>query len=177
LNFDDDERYWHAGCTVIVAAAVLLRRDYANIIDVEVQKVIDALRVIIEKARGIIRGSVRTAEDVLNAYTGDNYGSFIIIKKAEGRLMAAWGDGEAVDKSLTRSKVLGRVEHGTLADGFREYYIEEQLTQEALRQHEFQLRRLQEADGEDVPRQVFQERYAGQDQRPVHACQRYAHNF
>ena len=131
LNFDDDERYWHAGCTVIVAAAVLLRRDYANIIDVEVQKVIDALRVIIEKARGIIRGSVRTAEDVLNAYTGDNYGSFIIIKKAEGRLMAAWGDGEAVDKSLTRSKVLGRVEHGTLADGFREYYIEEQL----LRKH------------------------------------------
>ena len=131
LNFDDDERYWHAGCTVIVAAAVLLRRDYAGIIDVEVQKIIDALRVLVEKARGIIRGSVRTAEDVLNAYTGDNYGSFIIIKKAEGRLMAAWGDGESVDKSLTRSKVLGRVEHGTLADGFREYYIEEQL----LRKH------------------------------------------
>jgi len=131
MNFDDDERYWHAGCTVIVAAAVLLRKDYAGIIDVEVQKVIDALKLVVEKARGIIRGSVRTAEDVLNAYTGDNYGSFIIIKKAEGRLMAAWGDGESVDKSLTRSKVLGRVEHGTLADGFREYYIEEQL----LRKH------------------------------------------
>lgn len=131
LNFDDDERYWHAGCTVVVAAAVLLRRDYANILDVEVQKVIDALRVLVEKARGIIRGSVRTAEDVLNAYTGDNYGNFIIIKKAEGRLMAAWGDGETVDKSITRSKVLGRVEHGTLAEGFREYFIEEQL----LRKH------------------------------------------
>ena len=127
MNFDDDERYWHAGCTVIVASAILLRRDYANIIDVEVQKVINALKLVVDKARGIIRGSVRTAEDVLNAYTGDNYGSFIIIKKADGRLLAAWGDGESVDKSLTRSKVLGRVEHGTLADGFREYYIEEQL--------------------------------------------------
>lgn len=127
MNFDDDERYWHAGCTIIVASAILLRRDYANILDVEVQKVINALKLIVDKARGIIRGSVRTAEDVLNAYTGDNYGSFIIIKKADGRLLAAWGDGESVDKSLTRSKVLGRVEHGTLADGFREYYIEEQL--------------------------------------------------
>jgi len=127
MNFDDDERYWHAGCTIIVASAILLRRDYANILDVEVQKVINALKLIVDKARGIIRGSVRTAEDVLNAYTGDNYGSFIIIKKADGRLLAAWGDGEAVDKSLTRSKVLGRVEHGTLAEGFREYYIEEQL--------------------------------------------------
>jgi len=127
MDFDDDERYWHAGCTVIVASAILLRRDYANIIDVEVQKVINALKLVVDKARGIIRGSVRTAEDVLNAYTGDNYGSFIIIKKADGRLLAAWGDGESVDKSLTRSKVLGRVEHGTLADGFREYYIEEQL--------------------------------------------------
>ena len=127
MNFDDDERYWHAGCTIIVASAILLRRDYANILDVEVQKVINALKLVVDKARGIIRGSVRTAEDVLNAYTGDNYGSFIIIKKADGRLLAAWGDGESVDKSLTRSKVLGRVEHGTLADGFREYYIEEQL--------------------------------------------------
>jgi hypothetical protein len=38
LNFDDDERYWHAGCTTIVAAAILLRREYANILDVEIRK-------------------------------------------------------------------------------------------------------------------------------------------
>jgi hypothetical protein len=81
MNFDDDERYWHAGCTIIVASAILLRRDYANILDVEVQKVINALKLVVDKARGIIRGSVRTAEDVINAYNGDNYCSFIIIKK------------------------------------------------------------------------------------------------
>jgi hypothetical protein len=32
-----------------------------------------------------------------------------------------------VDKSITRSKVLGRVEHGLLQPGYREFFIEEQL--------------------------------------------------
>ena len=50
-----------------------------------------------------------------------------MIRKADGKLLAAWGDGETVDKSITRSKVLGRVEHGLIQPGFVEYYIEEQL--------------------------------------------------
>ena len=128
FNFNDDERYWHAGCTTTVAAAILLRKEYSGILDVEINKVINALKGLVEKGRGIIKNSVRSAEDVLNAYIGDNYGSFIVLKKVEGRILAAWGDnGDIVDRSTTKSKVLGRVEHGLLTPGYREFYIEEQL--------------------------------------------------
>jgi hypothetical protein len=128
MNFNDDERYWHTGCTTTVAAAILLRKEYSGILDVEINKVINALKGLVEKARGVIKTSVRSAEDVLNAYIGDNYGSFIVLKKVEGRILAAWGDnGDIVDRSTTKSKVLGRVEHGLMSPGYREFYIEEQL--------------------------------------------------
>ena len=51
-----------------------------------------------------------------------------MLKKAEGKILAAWGDnGDIVDRSTTRSKVLGRVEHGLMSPGYREFFIEEQL--------------------------------------------------
>jgi len=128
LRFTDDERYWHAGCTTTVSAAILLRKEYAGILDVEINKVIASLKLLVDKARSVVKSSVRTAEDVLNAYIGDNYGSFIVIKRLEGKILASWGDnGDIVDRSITRAKVLGRVEHGMLAPGYREFYLEEQL--------------------------------------------------
>jgi hypothetical protein len=45
--------------------------------------------------------------------------------------LAAWGDGDTVEKSITRSKVMGRVEHGLIKPGYIDYFIEENL----LRQH------------------------------------------
>jgi hypothetical protein len=131
FKFDDDERYWHAGCTVAVAASVLLGRKYANIIDTPTGRIADALKVLVDKARAVIKQSVRTAEDVLNAYVGEYYGQFIIIKKVENKILASWGDDGVVDKSTTRTKVLGRVEHEMLQPGFREFFLEEQL----LRKH------------------------------------------
>lgn len=131
MNFADDERYWHAGCTTVVAASILLGNKYAGILDVPVDSIIEALHALVQKARGVIASNVKTAEDVLSSYTGDNYGNFIVIKKNEGRLLSAWGSGDTIDKSLTRSKVRGRVEHEIIAMGNVEYYIEEQL----LKQH------------------------------------------
>ena len=131
MNFADDERYWHAGCTTVVAASILLGNKYAGILDVPVDAIIEALHDLVKKARNVISSNVKTAEDVLSSYTGDNYGSFIVIKKNEGRLLSAWGSGDTIDKSLTRSKVRGRVEHEIIANGNVEYYIEEQL----LKQH------------------------------------------
>ena len=127
FKFSDDERYWNAGCTVIVAAAILLGEKYANIIDLPVRAIVDALKVLVDRARSNIKRSVMSVEDVLNSYTRENYGGFIVIRKADGRLNVSWGDGETVDKSITRSKVLGRVEHGVVEPGWTEYYIEEQL--------------------------------------------------
>ena len=127
MNFTDDERFWHAGCTIIVASAILLRKEYANILEVEINQVINSLKELVEKARVVIGSSVRTAEDVLNTYISDNYGSFIVIKKSDGRLLASWGEDGTVDKSVTKAKVLGRVEHGLLRAGYREFYIEESM--------------------------------------------------
>lgn len=132
LEFDDDERYWHTGCTAIVAAAILLGPNYANILRVPINGIIEALKELVTRARGVLRRNVRTAEDVLNAYTRDNYGSFVVLWKTEAKgLLATWGNGDTVDKSITRGKVLGRIEHNTLTPGFTEYFIEEQL----LKQH------------------------------------------
>ncbi len=132
FGFSDDERYWHAGCTGTVTAAILLGSKYANILDVPVLGVQAALKELVEKARGVLKRNVRSAEDVLNTYTRDNYGSFIVLRKTEDkRILTAWGSGDTVEKSTTRSKVLGRIEHETLANGYVEYFIEEQL----LKQH------------------------------------------
>jgi hypothetical protein len=132
IGFTDLERYWHAGCTTTVAAAVLLGPKYANIIELPVQGIMESLKELVQKARKKFLSNVRTAEDVLNAYTGNNYGGFIIIKaNEEKRVLASWGNGETVDKSITRSKVLGRVEHGVLTPGYIDYFLEEQL----LKQH------------------------------------------
>lgn len=127
FQFTDDERYWHSACTTTVSAAILMGDKYSGILNMPVKGIVDALKDIVQKARSSFKQNATSAEDVLNAYTRDNYGGFIVIRKAEGKLLAAWGDGETVDKSITRNKVLGRVEHGLLQPGFVEYYIEEQL--------------------------------------------------
>jgi hypothetical protein len=132
MKFTDLERYWHAGCTTTVTAAILLGPKYANLIEMPIEGIIDALQVLVDKARAKFKSNIRTAEDVLNSYTGNNYGGFVIIKKnEEKRVLAAWGNGETVDKSITRNKVLGRVEHELLTPGYVDYFIEEQL----LKQH------------------------------------------
>ena len=132
MEFADLERYWHAGCTVTVTAAILLGPKYANIIELPIEGIIESLKKVVENARAKFKSNVRTAEDILNAYTGNNYGGFVIIKRnEEKRILASWGSGETIDKSITKTKVLGRVEHDLLTPGYIEYYIEEQL----LKQH------------------------------------------
>ena len=131
MNFTDDERYWHAACTTTVSAAILLRSEYAGILDVEINKVIAALRKLVDNARGVMRASVRTAEDVLNSYIENHYGHFVIIKKEDdGRILAKWqGTSDVADRSLTKTKVLGRVEIGIQHPDFREFFIQESMLQ------------------------------------------------
>lgn len=132
MGFVDDERYWHAACTTTVAAAILTGPKHANILNAPVKGIVDALHELVDKARGTLRKNVRTAEDVLNAYTREYYGNFIVIRKGTDRkILAGWGSGETIDASITKSKVLGRVEQEVLADGYVEYFLEEQL----LKQH------------------------------------------
>lgn len=131
MGFTDEERYWHAGCTTTVAAAILLGPKFANILTVPVEAVTNALQKLVDVARGNVKKSVCTADDVLNAYTRDHYGAFVIIRAVDGRVQTLWGAGGTVDASITRGKVLGRVEHGLHEDNCVHYFLEEQL----LRRH------------------------------------------
>lgn len=127
----NDERYWSAGNSCIVAIAVLLGDKYSGIVSIPIQPIVDALFRLVVNARTALRGSKRSAEDILNAYTRDNYGKFVVLKKVDGVLQATLGGDEgAVDQSLTRTQVAGRVEHG-LVPGHIEYFIEESQ----LKQH------------------------------------------
>jgi len=126
----NDERYWTAGNSCIIAMVQLLGKKHANLIDIPVGPIIDVLRLMVYSARGIIHGSKRTPEDVLNAYTREFFGKFVVVKAVNGTLNATLGGSGEIDQSLTRSDVAGRVEHG-LTPGHIDYYIEEQL----LKQH------------------------------------------
>jgi hypothetical protein len=131
INFADEERYWHAGCTSTVTAAILLGSKYANILDVPVEAVVDALRDLVNGARSAHKKSVRTAEDVLNAYTREFYGKFVVLRfDTMGQLIADLGK-DVQGKTSTKNTVMGRIEHGTHNSNFVEYFIEEPL----LRRH------------------------------------------
>ena len=120
----NDERYWSAGNASIVTATILLGSKYSNVIDIPVGPIIDVLQVMVENARTIIFGSKRSAEDVLNAYTRDNYGKFVIIKSVNGVVDATLGNGGILDQSLTRSSIAGRIEED-MPLGYIDYFIEE----------------------------------------------------
>jgi len=127
---NEDERYWTAGNSCVVAIVRLLGKNYANIIDIPVKPIVEVLRTMVYSARGIIHSSERTAEDVLNAYTRERFGKFVVVKNINGVLDATLGGNGEIDQTLTRSDVAGRVEHG-FTPGHIDYYIEEQL----LKQH------------------------------------------
>jgi hypothetical protein len=125
-----DERYWTAGNACILTIVQLLGKKYANLIDIPIKPIVEVLRLMVYSARGIIHGSKRNAEDVLNAYTRERFGKFVVVKNLNGVLDATLGGNGDIDQSLTRSDVAGRVEHG-FTPGHVDYFIEEQL----LKQH------------------------------------------
>lgn len=100
---------------------------YANIVDLPIEEIIKSLKKLIDKARAVVRTGKRTAEDVLNAFTREHFGQFVVVKMSDGALMAALGSGQVIDQTITRSKIMGRVEHGVTKKNYVEYFIEEQV--------------------------------------------------
>ena len=122
-----DERYWVAGCASIITGAILAGRSYADVFDFPVEEIIEFYKGLVEKARKVVRNSGRTAEDILNMFTRDNYGQFVVMRVSNGSLTAALGSGQTIDQTITRNKVMGRVEHEVTKPGYVEYFIEEQI--------------------------------------------------
>jgi hypothetical protein len=124
FNATNDERFWMAS----IGAAVHARNAFkaAGIVDIPLRPVLNAFKKVVTAMRSSMKHSLRTAEDVLNAYTRESYGSFVVIKPSTGGLMAELGSGQMIDQTITRNKILGRVEHG-IAPGYIDYFIEETL--------------------------------------------------
>ena len=100
-----DERYWTAGNSCIVAASILLGDKYAGILNVPIKPIIEELHGLVNAARAALRGSKRSAEDILNAYTRENYGKFIVVKSVDGITQATLGGDGVIDQSISRTQV------------------------------------------------------------------------
>ena len=127
----NDERYWMAGIGAIVTAGIVMGSKHAKIVDLPMTGIIDYLHSIVNRMRTSMKLGARTAEDVLNAYTRDFYGNFVIIRESNGLVTIDLGyddaTKQAIDwKEIPRSRISGRVEHG-FAVGYIDYFIEEQL--------------------------------------------------
>ena len=123
----NDERFWMAGVGCAIAAGILMNNEHAKIAEFPLVEVIESFRQRINHQRGCIKGSYRTAEDVLNAFVQEYQGKFVVVRygKQAGPL-AHLGDGSMVDRNTTRAEVMGRVEHGVTA-GHVDFFIEERL--------------------------------------------------
>ena len=124
FNATNDERFWMAGIGATVCGLKAFKE--LGVIEIPYRPIINAFKKVVETMRASMKSSVRTAEDVLNAYTRDSYGNFVVIRPSTGGLMAELGSGKEIDISITRNKVLGRVEH-ELTPKYIDYFIEEQL--------------------------------------------------
>jgi hypothetical protein len=123
----NDERFWMAGIGTIIAVGIIMNTKHAGIAEFPMDAIIKSLHKRIEYMRANIKGNKRTAEDVLNGFIREFWGKFVIINYGEkGGLSAAMGDGSMIDRSTTKSSVMGRVENGVTA-GCKDFYIEERL--------------------------------------------------
>ena len=124
FNATNDERFWMAGVGAVVSAGIIFSK--AGIAKIPMQHIIDAYKKIVKIARGNIKSSARGAEDVLNSYTRENFGHFIVVRHSSTGILAELGGGGVVDPTTTRSNIMGRVEHGFTPDHV-DYFIEESL--------------------------------------------------
>jgi hypothetical protein len=126
-NATNDERFWMAGAASIVCAGILFSDKHAGIVNIPMQGIIDVVGQAINDLRVSIKGSTRTAEDVLNSYTRENFGNLIVVRRnSQKQFIALLGDGKEIDAMTPRNKIMGRVEHG-LEEGYVDYFIEENL--------------------------------------------------
>ena len=125
FNSTNDERFWMAAIASMVAGGILVGRNYANIIDLPMNALVNSLFKLVEKARLNIQAGARDADDVLNGFVKEFYGKFVVVRAIDGTIQATHGDRGTIDESVTKTQVMGRVEHN-VEPGKEIFYIEEQ---------------------------------------------------
>jgi len=111
FNASGTERYWMAGATAIVAAALLVSPQYANIIKMPVQGITNFAEELIKKMRSAAGTNTRTATDILNAFVREYHPNLLVLRKKSDKVIAQMGLQEITEETQTRAKVRGRVEH------------------------------------------------------------------
>lgn len=123
-----NERFWFNGIGCCVAAGILIGSAYANIVDLPISDISGVFTDMLKEARSIVGSNKRSAEDILNSYTREYYGQFIVVEKnaATHQFETTYGNGGIIDKSITRTQIKGRIEKG-VTPGYVHYFIEEQM--------------------------------------------------
>jgi hypothetical protein len=128
LKADSTERFWVAGVSSCMLGGIILSSDYAGIVDLPLKNIMASYKATVEKMRRTTKESKKTADDILHSYVREFYGSFISVRYVNQQWTAALGgeNSDAINQSLTRSKVCGRVEFN-VTPGYADFYIEEKL--------------------------------------------------
>jgi len=130
FEFTDEERIWHAACTNVITATVLLGSRFAQLLDVPLKPLLGALKELVNNARAVYKGAIRSAEDVLNAFIREHHGRFVVVRRTSDGVLTDLG-ADITGKTSTRNNIMGRVEHGMVHEHLVDFFVEEQL----LRQH------------------------------------------
>ena len=126
-NATNDERFWIGSVGCNIAAGIIMSDAHTGLVNLPLDKIIDAYRKRIEYQRVAIKGNKRSTEDVLNEFIRENWGQFVVVNYGTtGGVLAQMGDGGSIDKSTTRKEVKGRVENGA-AEGYIDFYLEERV--------------------------------------------------
>ena len=107
----NDERFWMAGVGCSICALKAFKE--LGVVDIPYRPILNSYKKAVDYMRASMKSSVRTAVDVLNSYTRDNYGSFVVIKPSKGGLMAELGSGKDIDLTPSWKRI-------TMADAVKE---------------------------------------------------------
>lgn len=123
-NADDNERFWTSGIVAIITAAILLGPDHANILTVPVKQVFKFMHGLVKDMRSVIKSNLVSAIDILNAYTREYVGNFVMIDCSAAQKFNLSHLVQPAQRS--KSAVRGRIEY-EIAPGYTDYYIEIKL--------------------------------------------------
>jgi hypothetical protein len=112
FNAKGTERFWMAGITAIISAAILVSPKYANIIKLPVHGITEFAWSLLQKMRSAALTNTRTATDILNTFVREFHPNLLIIRKKNDAVIAQMGLQDITEETPTRTKVRGRVEHG-----------------------------------------------------------------
>jgi hypothetical protein len=106
FNARGTERFWMAGITAIISAALLVSPKYANVIKLPVHGIMEFAWGLLQKMRTAAHTNTRTASDILNAFVREYHPNLLILRKKNDAVIAQMGLQDITEETPTRTKVV-----------------------------------------------------------------------